>query len=90
MSQTDEFIKEFSKDPEFKKEFNHAVARTEAAHAVRSLRDSLHLSQLDFADLVGKPQSTISRIETGQMNPSMELLSEIGRKANKDLTISYT
>ncbi|USS86314.1 helix-turn-helix transcriptional regulator [Fructilactobacillus cliffordii] len=89
MTQTDEFIKEFSKDSKFKRDFEEADMRTEAALAVRSLREQLGLTQAEFAELVGKPQSTISRIETEEMNPTFKLLEEIGAKTNRRLNIKY-
>jgi len=38
---------------------------------------------------VGKPQSTIARIEEGKMNVSVRLLQEIAIAANKELSIQF-
>lgn len=46
---------------------------------MRDLRDSLGLAQIKFAKLVNKLQSTIARIESGSMNASTKLLSEIAQ-----------
>lgn len=89
MTQTEELIKEYSKDPEFKRLYDEEAAKTEAALAVRSLRDKFGLSQVEFAKLVGKPQSTISRIETGEMSPSFQLLNEIADKTKKKIEIRF-
>lgn len=61
----------------------------EKAQSVKSLRDEFGLSQVEFAKLVGKPQSIISRIEAGEMNPSFQLLNEIADKTNKKIEIKF-
>ncbi|KRM91871.1 helix-turn-helix domain-containing protein [Fructilactobacillus florum] len=90
MSKIDEYIaKRSEKSPEFKKVVEQEKLATQAAYEVHKLRTKLGLSQRDFATLVGKPQSTISRIETGEMNPSFQLLNEIGEKTNSTLEFKY-
>lgn len=63
------YIKEQSaKSPNFKKAVEKQNQRMDAAIAVHQLREDLGLSQRGLADLVGKPQSTIARIELGSHN----------------------
>ena len=45
------------------------------------------MNQHDFAVLVGKPQSTIARIEAESMNPSLGLITEIVNKAGKQVKL---
>lgn len=40
--------------------------KSKTATLVKNLRLELGLSQMEFAKLVNKPQSTIGRIETGR------------------------
>ena len=47
------------------------------------------MSQRAFASLIGKPQSTIARIENGSMNASTRVLSEIAQATNQRLTIQF-
>ncbi len=56
---------------------------------VRNLRDSIGMSQREFATLVGKPQSTIARLESGKMNTSIQLLNEIASTTNQKLTVKF-
>lgn len=56
---------------------------------LKELRLELGLTQDEFAKRVGKPQSTIARIETGAMIPTVHLLSEIATSLNKRLEISF-
>ena len=41
---------------------------------LRSLRESIGLSQAKFADVIGSTQSSINRYENGQATPTVELL----------------
>ena len=56
---------------------------------LKELRLELGLTQDEFAKRVGKPQSTIARIETGAMIPTVHLLSEIATKVGKRLEIKF-
>ncbi len=77
------------KDPTFKKELDQQRINFSAAALVRDLRKSTGLSQREFAKRVGKPQSTIFKIESANMNVSTGLLSEIGAVLNKKLVMEY-
>jgi len=56
---------------------------------LKGLRLELGLTQTEFAKRVGKPQSTIARIETGAVIPTIKLLREIATKVDKRLEISF-
>ncbi|MBT1145082.1 helix-turn-helix transcriptional regulator [Lactiplantibacillus argentoratensis] len=62
----------------------------EVAVKVRDLRENMGMSQRAFANLIGKPQSTIARIENGSMNASTKVLSEIAQATNQRLTIQFS
>lgn len=84
------YIKEKSaKNPKFKRAVEEQNQRMDAAIAVHHLREELGLSQRGLADLVGKPQSTIARIELGSINVSIDTLRAIGKKVNKRLVIKF-
>ena len=63
--------------------------KSKTATLVKNLRLELGLSQMEFAKLVNKPQSTIGRIETGVMIPTVHLLSEIATMVGKRLEVSF-
>ncbi len=69
--------------------YEQAGVDLEIAIAVKQLRDSLDLSQRAFAELVGKPQSTIARIESGAVTASNQTLSEIAQRTHKQLRIQF-
>lgn len=63
--------------------------KSKTATLVKNLRLELGLSQTEFAKRVGKPQSTIARIETGAVLPTIKLLREIAIMVGKRLEIEF-
>ena len=63
--------------------------KSKTATLLKELRLELGLSQIEFAKRVGKPQSTIARIETGAMIPTISLLSKIATMVGKRLEIEF-
>lgn len=90
MSKIDEYVTERSKkNPDFAKLVEQENINLEVAVKVRDLRENMGMSQRAFASLIGKPQSTIARIENGSMNASTKVLSEIAQATNQRLTIQF-
>ncbi|MCI1552985.1 MAG: helix-turn-helix transcriptional regulator [Levilactobacillus sp.] len=90
-SKIDEYIAQQSaKSAEFAAQANQTAINLEVAVAVRKLREEKQLTQREFGKLVGKPQSTIARIEEGQMNVSVKVLSEIAAAVNKKVILQFT
>jgi ribosome-binding protein aMBF1 (putative translation factor) len=91
MSKIDEYVVERSKNnPGFAKLVEQENINLEVAVKVRDLRENMGMSQREFASLIGKPQSTIARIENGSMNASTKVLSEIAQATNQRLTIQFS
>lgn len=77
MSKIDEYIaKRSQKSTAFAREYKEENQQLQVAVEVHNLRDKLGMSQREFAKMVGKPQSTIARIESGKMNVSINVLNE--------------
>ena len=63
MSKLDEYVAKRSKgNPNFANLVEQEKINLEISVKVRTLRESMGMSQRSFANLVGKPQSTIARI----------------------------
>ena len=77
------------KNPKFSQIVEQENINLEVAVKVHDLRENMGLSQREFATLIGKPQSTIARIENGSMNASTKMLSEIAQATNQRLTIQF-
>ena len=90
MSKIDEYIAKHSQQSaNFAKEYKEENQQLQVAVEVRNLRDKLGMSQREFAKMVGKPQSTIARIESGKMNVSINVLNEIADATNQKLTVKF-
>ena len=73
----------------FTKEYELESQRLEVAIALAQLRKELGLTQRELAEKVGKPQSTIARIENGTVNASFKVLYEIASKVGKELHVEF-
>ena len=90
MSKVKEYIKKRSTEsPEFKKQLEIERERLDLAIKLAELRNRSGYTQKELANKIGKPQSTISRIETGEMNPSIELVIEIVNGLDKKFVVSF-
>ena len=90
MSKIDEYVAERSKNnPDFANLVEQENINLEVAVKVRNLRENMGMSQREFASLIGKPQSTIARIENGSMNASTKVLSQIAQATKQRLTIQF-
>lgn len=88
MSFIDNYIeKRIEQNPELTKGFAQEDFNLNAGVIVRKMRDDLNMTQKEFASYVGKSQATISRIESGSMNVSVGLLSEIANAAHRKIKL---
>ena len=55
---------------------------------IKSRREVLKINQFDLAKLVNISRSTLSKIENGEANMSIETLLEICNKLNLELNIN--
>jgi len=90
MSAIDRLIKtECDKSAEFTAEYRKECERLDAAVALIKLREEEGMTQRQLAAATGKTQSTIARIENGNMNPSVKLLSEIASALGRKLEFRF-
>jgi len=61
-----------------------------AAVLVRGCRQSAQLSVRELADEAGVAASTVTRIEAGQLNPTLPMLQKLLEAAGQQLTIGVT
>ncbi|MGP4116974.1 helix-turn-helix domain-containing protein [Levilactobacillus zymae] len=90
MNKLDDYVtRRGQTSPAFAQAVKQEDLNLDAAVAVRQLRDSLQLSQRAFAQQIGKPQSTVARIESGSMTISTKLLAEIASATGQRLQIQF-
>ncbi|MCD2348240.1 helix-turn-helix domain-containing protein [Clostridium guangxiense] len=79
--------KELMKDSEFKKEYEKLKPRYELISEVIKARKELNLTQEELAKRVGTQKSNISRLESGNYNPSLDFLSKLAKGLGKEIHI---
>ncbi|MGJ5713582.1 helix-turn-helix domain-containing protein [Staphylococcus auricularis] len=90
MSMISNLIKnDIERNPRLKRVYQHQDEALEFAMTVVKLRDELGWSQRKLADELGKPQSTIARIENGESKLNLDTMEAIARVTKKQLKIAY-
>lgn len=84
----DEIKNNFMKDDEFKEEYEKLRPRYEVISQIIEARKEQHLTQAELAKKVGTQKSNISRLESGNYNPSLDFLIKVVHCLGKDLKIN--
>ena len=79
----------FNDNPELKKEYDELAPIYEIQNQVIELRKTRGLSQKQLAEMIGTKQSAISRLESGDYNPSVQLLHKIANAFDKEMHIEF-
>jgi len=73
-------------------EVQYELKRNEAEYKIIeeiiTARKERNLTQKDLAELIGTKQSNISRLESGNYNPSIDFLNKIALAVGKELKVS--
>lgn len=75
------------KDEEFKIEYEKLRPRYEAIAQIVAARKEQNMTQSELAKRVGTQKSNISRLESGNYNPSLDFLSKVAESLGKNLNI---
>ncbi|QUH26134.1 helix-turn-helix domain-containing protein [Serpentinicella alkaliphila] len=75
--------------PEVKNEYDALKIIYDIKKEIIQLRLDQGLSQKDLAEKVGTKQSAISRLESGEYNPSIEFLTKVAHALGKELHINF-
>ena len=84
-----EFLDEKLKDPAFKKEWDALEPEYQLINAMLKGREEQNLSQRQLAEKAGITQADVSKIESGNANPTLETLKKIAAGLGKNLQISF-
>ena len=82
--------KRMSKSEEFKKAYTEEELKLETALKIKQLREELQMTQVQFAEHVGVHRSTISKIESRDLNVSLIMLNSIADKCGYDFSFDLT
>lgn len=75
------------KDEEFTIEYEKLSPRYEAIEQIIRARKEQNLTQAELAKRVGTQKSNISRLESGNYNPSLDFLTKVAESLGKNLSI---
>lgn len=90
MSKNSEAIKKrIVESEEFRQEFTKEVQRLDLADLVFQLREQTGLNQTEFAKKVKKSRSTIARIESARVEPTISLLNDLAQAFDLNLEIKF-
>lgn len=76
------------KDEEFKKEYDKLQPRYEVISQIIEARKEQKMTQTDLAKKMGTQKSNISRLESGNYNPSLDFLIKVAQCLGKDLKVT--
>ncbi|MBU1954181.1 helix-turn-helix transcriptional regulator [Patescibacteria group bacterium] len=84
------FKKQLLKDKEISKAYNELAPEFAIARTIIEKRLEKGLSQSELAKKVGTKQSAISRLESGNYNPSIGFLGKVAKALNLYLDVSLS
>ncbi|OIO06608.1 MAG: hypothetical protein AUJ52_11860 [Elusimicrobia bacterium CG1_02_63_36] len=77
------------KDPEFRRLYQEADIELRVALEITKAREAKKMSQRELADALHTKQQTVSRIERGAQNVTIETLDRIARALGKGLQVKF-
>lgn len=83
----DEMKNDLLKDNEFKTEYEKLKPRYEAIEQIIKARKEQNMTQAELAKRVGTQKSNISRLESGNYNPSLDFLTKVSEALGKSLSV---
>lgn len=83
------FLREEMKDPEFRRLYEAADIELRVALEITKAREAKKMSQRELAAALKTKQQTVSRIERGAQNVTIETLDRIARVLGRDLQVRF-
>ena len=77
------------KDPEFRRLYEKADIELRVALEITKAREAKQMSQRELAEALKTKQQTVSRIERGAQNVTIETLDKIARVLGRDLEVRF-
>lgn len=87
MENVNKHKKELMKKPEFREAYEKMDPGFRFAEMILSLRKKNNITQKELAERLGTTQSAVSRMESGDYNPSLKTLNRIAEAFNSKLEI---
>jgi DNA-binding XRE family transcriptional regulator len=84
----EEMKSDMLKDEEFKIEYEKLKPRYEMIEQIIRVRREQNITQAELAKRVGTQKSNISRLESGNYNPSLDFLVKIAESLGKKISVT--
>src|SRR5947207_2547571 len=88
MKHRDYIAERAARDPEFRQAREELRPRYEFQRALIQARLAAGLTQQQLADLLGKQQAAIARLESGAVQPKIDTIHQIANALNATFTVS--
>ena len=82
-------LQERLKDADFAREYKALEPEYEIIRQVIQSRSEQNITQKELADRIGIKQSNISRLESGNYNPSLQFLKKVASGLGKEIHIEF-
>jgi len=89
MKSFDSYLKDKMKDPEFKAEYDALEPEFSIMQAIIDARKESGLTQKQLSEKTGITQADISRLESGNANPSLHTLQRLASGMNMKLKLEF-
>lgn len=84
-----DYLRGEMKDPEFRRLYQEADIELRVALEITRAREAKRMSQRDLAEKLKTKQQTVSRIERGAQNVTIETLDRIAKALGRDLQVRF-
>lgn len=85
----DKLLEEYMEKPEFKKEWDNLESEFDMIQSLIDARKSRNMTQKQLAQRTGVNQADISKIETGNGNPTLNLLKRLADGMDMNLKLEF-
>lgn len=82
-----DYLNKQLEDPKFKKGYEEACRNLRLGYQLFLAREAAGMTQMQLAAAIGTRQANISRMEMGDYNFTVEMLSKIAKALNAELKI---
>ena len=89
MSNFNDYLKEQLNDPEFKKEYDALEPEFSIIQAMIDARKASGLTQKQLSERTGIAQADISKLESGNANPSLRTLQRLAAGMGMQVKIEF-
>ena len=89
MTDFDTYVAEKLKNPEFQSEYDALEPEFAIVHAIIEARKNSGLTQKQLSDKTGIAQGDISKIESGEANPTLNTLKRLANGMDMKLRLEF-